>query len=1060
VQDEGVALAVQNTLNFVGAGVVAADDSANGRTTITISGGSAGHVIQEEGTPLIARAALNFTGPGVIATDDVANSRTNVTITGVPQTPWLQNINAAGFTLGRVAAIGVGPSADAIASIGIFIDGTGFFDGLKQINSSPTGWAGCQLQNDAGSTITMRVYGTGRSPSNLARIETSGPLSFTVQSVEVVRLSLDGKVGIRKAPTTYSLEVSGDCDITGVYRVNGVPFTSGQPQTPWAQHVSAANFNLTNLASLMMDHPTNQVYMDIRTNGVTGFTFARYTGIAGVNGDTEMIHWGTGVLTLETADAASKLKLRSNTVQVIGTAATTDLVIDTTTAGTPYLNFKSAGFVKGQIMATNGGSMNHITDVGVIAITIVSDGRVGIGKTPASFKLDVNGSVNVPTGSTYNINGVPLTSGQPQTPWAQNIDAATFTLSNVGAIGVGTGAGPAASYNSVSATVSDGFRHTCTAAAAFSGVRLLNDIGTTLQVRMYGSTQGLFPDIAVINSDKILVLATANTDRLRITADGNVGIGNTGVPPHSAAGFQHLIFGPASPVSTVSPMLTIAGDGATLAFANYKITATEKRITQIVCSASGVNGDSGSFVFYTWNAGAAVGGMTIDPSGKVQVGPGATATYPLNVAGDCNVTGVYRINGVPLSTGGGSQTPWLTDIDGGGKSLTNCSSITLVGGVALTLFGPTSVGVAQIELQNQGAARWAFGRGPGDGSDNFNFYSYVTSGIIMRISPTAAANRLNITGNNVGIGTATPPLPLSVMGGYADPVLGTGYKGTLAVLPSDTTWGMLFGARADGTGWIQMQRTDATAASYPLALNPLGGSPVGIGCIAPNLYTGAGLVVVSGTAGKQIQVIEPGGNAQYRLEVGYAVLAGNWAGRIQALVTETPYQLHLNPLGGGVSIGPSTTIPAVGLQLVGTGQATTTPTFPGGAHGCTLLIADTNPPGAAGGMLAFGGRGSDGSAFAAIKGYYSNGGGNTAGWLMFLTRRSVDSATLTPAMTIVENGSVGIDCLPGCTLSTGSTLATCKIATYELSNGFFGIGVQNGVLTFALASLGSMPRPR
>jgi hypothetical protein len=100
-------------------------------------------------------------------------------------------------------------------------------------------------------------------------------------------------------------------------------------------------------------------------------------------------------------------------------------------------------------------------------------------------------------------------------------------------------------------------------------------------------------------------------------------------------------------------------------------------------------------------------------------------------------------------------------------------------------------------------------------------------------------------------------------------------------------------------------------------------------------------------------------------------------------------------------------------------------------------------------MLAFGGRGADGSAFAAIKGYYSNGGGNTCGWITFLTRRTVDAATLAYSMGIFENGYVGIDITaPTVILSTGPSLATIKVATYEASGSCFGIGVQSGVLTF------------
>jgi hypothetical protein len=48
--------------------------------------------------------------------------------------------------------------------------------------------------------------------------------------------------------------------------------------------------------------------------------------------------------------------------------------------------------------------------------------------------------------------------------------------------------------------------------------------------------------------------------------------------------------------------------------------------------------------------------------------------YAVDVAGDVNVSGAFRVNGVALVTSGG-QTPWLTNIDGNQKDLTNAAHI-------------------------------------------------------------------------------------------------------------------------------------------------------------------------------------------------------------------------------------------------------------------------------------------------------------------------------------------------------------------------------------------------
>lgn len=83
VQDEGTARAQRGTLNFVGAGVTATDDSPNGRTVVTIPGGvgASGYaLVRDEGTSLTARTDLNFVGGGVTATDNSGSARTDVTI--------------------------------------------------------------------------------------------------------------------------------------------------------------------------------------------------------------------------------------------------------------------------------------------------------------------------------------------------------------------------------------------------------------------------------------------------------------------------------------------------------------------------------------------------------------------------------------------------------------------------------------------------------------------------------------------------------------------------------------------------------------------------------------------------------------------------------------------------------------------------------------------------------------------------------------------------------------------------------------------------------------------
>jgi len=79
IADEGGEILPQRSeINFVGAGVVATDDTT--RTTVTIAGGGGYDTIQEEGTPVAQETTIDFQGAGVTAS--AGTGKTIVTIPG------------------------------------------------------------------------------------------------------------------------------------------------------------------------------------------------------------------------------------------------------------------------------------------------------------------------------------------------------------------------------------------------------------------------------------------------------------------------------------------------------------------------------------------------------------------------------------------------------------------------------------------------------------------------------------------------------------------------------------------------------------------------------------------------------------------------------------------------------------------------------------------------------------------------------------------------------------------------------------------------------------------
>ena len=88
---------------------------------------------------------------------------------------------------------------------------------------------------------------------------------------------------------------------------------------------------------------------------------------------------------------------------------------------------------------------------------------------------------------------------------------------------------------------------------------------------------------------------------------------------------------------------------------------------------------------------------------------------------------------------------------------------------------------------------------------------------------------------NVGIGTTSPAAGLQVaLGGTNIPAAGASTASAVfGNSTSDDNYGVAIGANSSGVGYISSQRTDGTATTYNLAIQPNGGN-VGIGTTSPS----------------------------------------------------------------------------------------------------------------------------------------------------------------------------------------------------------------------------------
>ena len=139
-----------------------------------------------------------------------------------------------------------------------------------------------------------------------------------------------------------------------------------------------------------------------------------------------------------------------------------------------------------------------------------------------------------------------------------------------------------------------------------------------------------------------------------------------------------------------------------------------------------------------------------------------------------------------------------------------------------------------------------------DSVENWELYCnddlYITTGSI--VYPSMVFKRIS---GRVGIGTADPRATLQI----SNPVSGTptlpsaGQSGSytsLYITNANFQYGMLMGSLPTGNSWIQVQRTDGTATTYDLQLQPNGGNVTAGAAISSTTYlqAGAGIYLTQG----------------------------------------------------------------------------------------------------------------------------------------------------------------------------------------------------------------------
>ena len=456
------------------------------------------------------------------------------------------------------------------------------------------------------------------------------------------------------------------------------------------------------------------------------------------------------------------------------------------------------------------------------SMIIADGGNVGIGTTSPSVKLDVNGII-VSSGSNPNRpvtidNGV-ITKGESG-GWAMVYGFRGGSNTYRGGFGV-LGGNDAITYYWIGGAYDDAAMYITSGSGGNVGMGTtspsykLDVAGTSRSdLHIFRSNQSAPTADAFIfrPADNTVALGTANTERLRINASGNVGIGTT------TPGYKLDVQGGDINFSGALRFggVLVLYNSSTDVYANIRVLRSES----------------------TYNDGMYIG----------YDGTGGTSAHLRFYANGTNER--MRIDASSGNVGIGSTSPaYKLDVNGTGRFQDNLFIKTTLDYGSLNVIGYDNSGINIIDQRTAGSGEFyssiTFRDYYLSNSAAINFYhnQYFGSGANRLSFSFLGSEKLSILyGGNVGIGTTSPGSKVSVLaaGGTAFDI---DFRNNNAVyevitlgakLTADTNWSLsaIYGGRsADGSSYLSFQTGTGGTNSEKMRITSDGN--VGIGTTSP-----------------------------------------------------------------------------------------------------------------------------------------------------------------------------------------------------------------------------------
>jgi hypothetical protein len=710
---------------------------------------------------------------------------------------------------------------------------------------------------------------TGASGKNDFSIQEFGPTYANRLAVQAGT----GNVGIAQTSPAYKLDISGDCNITGTYRVNGTPLSTVM-QTPWASDIDGASHLLNNAGGIGVGIAGNTTYglmIYKGVNGIMGISISNPTTANGAN--------ATVILSTDSSTQSLLTQLSSSYVGSTGLGG--ELVISAANTGL-YLNSSlTPSYVR--IGTTNAERM-RITAAGKVGIGTTSPAMGGTGfPMTLATQLLCNLQVGSGTGTqgqdgTIQLGGWNFVSGSNWTGvgvFGQNIAAKStgnvdtyytpMTHASLGYAAMVCTGGIVAFWGNAQATTagtavtpvermrvsSNG--SVCINTTTASDLLVVNGLGGTNaygQIRMiYGNYGTFFRN----DGTNFFLMVTASGDQN--------GVWTTPYPIQVDLASRNVYFGASAQVAgqlTGSSGATFAGSVAigTTSFVGSERLAVKGDGTNQTVSFSRPTGNT-SWIHWGANGDwyirtAANAGCVFIQDGQQNVAIGNVAEQKLAISGgsavmrDGNmwmfrpVANNYDMD-IRCFDVSGNNTLWGLQF-GWASFAGTAMTITTGGNVGIGVTNPLNM-LSVINPTNQttlaGANQITIGEASNNSAYRLNLgYTNVASSWVAAIQatqngPASGILLLQPSGGNVGVGTGgavTPVCQFHVQDiksvWQAKMTLGSS-TGVVAAITA-TSWGLYFGHNSDGTTWIQSARTDGNTSVYPIVFQGSGGQ-VGIG---------------------------------------------------------------------------------------------------------------------------------------------------------------------------------------------------------------------------------------